>query len=240
MSPSALAIDDVSTDLVGSYLAAMRAVDRKTGKSTVQAAKTFCAKVERAGGFEHMTRARRLDAVRKARSFASWMMVTGHLVVDADILGRLDLRLGGIARHYCPEAHAWFVDACERVGARPADISIQWNALVKVTALTGVAPDHVSQHEFESARAAIIDAYRARDLPQSGRGMASHFHRLQLTLFHAGRLDSLARSMTRMPASVTGWAVVAPAIARVATRYVAQIELSLRPSTVKHIEHTLR
>jgi integrase/recombinase XerD len=240
MTSAALVSNDVSVDLVGNYLVAMRSIDRRTGKSTVQAAKTFCARVERAGGFDHMTRACRLDTVRKARSFASWLMVTGQLVVDADVLGRLDLRLGGIARQYCPEAHAWFVDACEQVGVRPADISIQWNALVKVTALTGVAPDHVGQHEFEWARAAIIDAYRARDLPESGRGMASHFHRLQLTLFHAGRLDSLARSMSHLPTSVTGWAVVAPAIAGVATRYIGQVELSLRPSTVKHIEHTLR
>jgi integrase/recombinase XerD len=40
--------------------------------------------------------------------------------------------------------------------------------------------------------------------------------------------------------SVTGWAIAAPAIAEVAQRYVAQVELSLRPSTVKHIEHDLR
>jgi site-specific recombinase XerD len=40
--------------------------------------------------------------------------------------------------------------------------------------------------------------------------------------------------------SVTGWTAVAPGIAEAAQRYVAQITLSLRPSTVKHIEHDLR
>ena len=142
-----------------------------------------------------MTRARRLDAVRKARAFASWLMVTGQLTVDADVLGRLDVRLGGVAANYCPEAHAWFVAACERLGTRPGDVSIQWNALVKVTALTGTPPDLVGDADFVAARSAIVPAYIAGDLPESGRGMASHFHRLQLTLFHAGRLTSLARTM---------------------------------------------
>jgi hypothetical protein len=95
-------------------------------------------------GFEGMTRARRLDAVAKARAFASWLMVTGQLRVDADVLGRLDLRLGGVAANYCPDAHSWFVEACEQIATRPADVSIQWNALVKITAITGTPPDHVN------------------------------------------------------------------------------------------------
>jgi len=40
--------------------------------------------------------------------------------------------------------------------------------------------------------------------------------------------------------SVTGWTAVPPGFAEAAHRYVAQIDLSLAPSTVKHIEHDLR
>jgi len=40
-------------------------------------------------------RGRQLDAIAKARSFASWMMVTGQLTIDADVLGRVYLRLSG-------------------------------------------------------------------------------------------------------------------------------------------------
>jgi site-specific recombinase XerD len=119
-------------------------------------------------------------------------------------------------------------------------VALQWNTLAKITALTGVAPDRVGADEFEHARRALVDAYRARGLPSSGRNIASIFHRLQLTLFHAGRLDSATRPASRPPVSVTGWAAAAPAIAELAQRYVAQIALSLRPSTVTHIEHDLR
>lgn len=96
--PAAVALAAEHVDLVDSYEAAMRAAGRRTGRSTMQAARTLCAKLERAGGWDRMTRARRLDAIRKARSFASWLMVTGQLTVDADVFGRVYLRLGTAAR----------------------------------------------------------------------------------------------------------------------------------------------
>jgi len=228
------------TGLVDAYVIVLQQAGLRTGRSTVQAAKSFCAKVQRAGGWTGLSRARQIDAVAKARAFSSWLMVTSRLTVSADVLGRLELRLGNAARNYCPDAHAWFVAACQRIGTSPADIALQWNTLAKITAITGVAPDEVATADFESARTAIIDAYVARGLPQSGRNMAAIFHRLQLTLFHAGRLDTHTRPRSRPPVSVTGWAVVAPAFAENARRYVAQVELSLRPNTTKHIESDLR
>jgi integrase/recombinase XerD len=240
MTPAPLASSGTDHDLVEAYLTAMRSAGRKTGKSTTQAARTFTAKITRAGGFGRMTRARQLDAVAKARSFSSWLMVTGALVVEPSVLGRLDLRLGGIARVYCPKEHAWFTAACRQLGTNDDDISLQWNALMKITAITGVAPMLVGDREFNEARSAIIAAYQDRKLPQAGRGMASHFHRLQLTLFHAGHLDSLARAPKHPPVSVTGWDPIAPGFAEAARRYVAQVDLSLRPNTVSHIEHALR
>lgn len=238
--PAAVALAARHVDLVADYRAAMRAAGRKTGRSTMQAARTFCAKLEQAGGWEQMSRPRRLDAIRKARSFASWLMVTGRLTVEADVFGRVDLWLGVAARAFCPDAHAWFVEACELLGTRPSDTRMQWNTLAKITAVTGTPPDEIGDGEFELARAAITGAYVARGLPSSGRNMASVFHRLQLTLFHAGRLDTHTRPARTPPVSVTGWAVVAPGIAEAARRYVGQVTLSLRPATVKHIEHDLR
>jgi integrase len=238
--PPALAFAPEHVDLVAGYEAAMRSAGRKTGRSTIQAARTFCAKLQRAGGWSEMSRALQVDLIWEARSFSSWLMVTSQLTVAADVLGRVDLRLGNAARNYCPSAHEWFMEACERIGTRPADIALQWNTLVKITAITATPPELVSTVEFEAARTAIVDAYVARGMPASGRNMASIFHRLQLTLFHAGRIDSHTRPMSRPPVSVTGWAVVAPGLAEAARRYVAQVELSLRPATTKHIESNLR
>jgi integrase/recombinase XerD len=238
--PAAVALDTGHVDLVASYETAMRAAGHKTGRSTMQAAGTFCAKLERAGGWEQMSRARQLDAIRKARSFASWLMVTGQLTVDAEVFGRVYLRLGTAARTFCPDTHAWFVEACGRIGVRQGDIATQWNGLAMITAVTGVPADRVDDDAFDFASRAVIDAYVARDKPESGRNMASIFHRLRLTLFHADLLDNHRRPPRRQPVSVTGWAVVAPVFAEAARRYVEQVTLSLRPATVKHIEQHLR
>ncbi len=103
----------------------MRSAGRKTGRSTMQAARTFCTKLERAGGWAQMSRAHQLDAIRRTRSFASWLMVTGQLSVDADVFGRVYLRLGTAARTFCPDTHAWFDEACRGIGVCNSDAKIQ-------------------------------------------------------------------------------------------------------------------
>jgi integrase/recombinase XerD len=238
--PAALTLLPFAPDQVEDYLAAIRRLSKGSGRSTVQAARSFTAKLHHARGWDSLSVAQQIDAIVKARAFASWLMVTGQLTVSADILGQVELRLGNAAGKHCREAHQWFVGACALLNVRDGDVALQWNTLAKVTALTGVAPDRVGTAEFEYARRAIVDAYIGRGLPSSGRNIASIFHRLQLILFHAGRLDSATRPTTRPPVSVTGWAATPPAIAEVAQRYLAQITLSLRPATVKHIEHDLR
>src|ERR1700730_10538995 len=100
--PAAVVLQPAHVDAVAEYLAAMRAARRKTGRSTVQAARTFCAKLERAGGWEQLSRLQQVDAISKARSFASWLMVTGQLTVSAEVFGRVDLWLGIAARIFCP------------------------------------------------------------------------------------------------------------------------------------------
>src|SRR5881394_4276043 len=103
----ALAPDDV--DLVAGYTTVLEGAGLRTGRSTVQAARSFCAKLARSGGWSELSRARQIDAICKARAFTSWLMVTSQLTVTAHVLGRIDLRLGIAARNYCPDAHRWFV-----------------------------------------------------------------------------------------------------------------------------------
>lgn len=238
--PAAIVLQPAHVDVVANYVAAMRGARRKTGRSTMQAARSFCAKLERGGGWEQLSRSQQVSAIGKARSFASWLMVTGQLNVSAEVFGRVDLWLGNAARIFCPSAHAWFVQACERLGIGPQDTALQWNTLAKVTAMTGTAPDQITEREFERARTAIIDAYVARGMRASGRNITAVFHRLRLTLFHAGRLDTHRHPSRHVPISITGWAAITPAFAETARRYLAQVTLSLRRSTVGQIDHDLR
>jgi integrase/recombinase XerD len=180
--------------------------------------------------------------LRSARSCrqGSFVRVLADGDRSADLFTRLDLWLGNAARTFCSDTHAWFVESCERLGIGPDDLGLQWNALAKIATVTGMGPDRVGDREFELARTALVDGYISRGMAASGRNMASIFHRLRLTLFHAGRLETYRHPSRHQPVSVTGWAAVAPAFADTARRYVAQVKLCLRPSTAKQIEHDLR
>ncbi len=112
--------------------------------------------------------------------------------------------------------------------------------MAKITAITGAPPCAVTDEHFDTARVAMTLAYTRRGKPTAGKNVAAVFHRLRLTLFHAGRLSTLRRPVLHPPVAVTGWATVAPGFAESAHRYVEQVTVSLRASTVKAIEHDLR
>jgi integrase/recombinase XerD len=226
--------------VVADYLAAMRAAGRKTGRSTIQAAHTCQAKIGRAGGWAGLTAEQQIEAVDKAPSFTSWLMVTGRMTVDAELLSRTDLRPGLPARAFCASDYHWFSETCSRIGVSARDTAAQWNILAKITAITGVSPRAITGEHFDAARVAMTTAYARRGKPTAGQNVAAVFHRLRLTLFHAGRISTLRPPPARQPVSVTGWAAVAPGFAATARRYVEQVTVSLRPSTVKSIEHDLR
>ena len=238
--PAQLVLEDDDAIVVERYLAAMGAADRRTGASTTQAARTCQSRIRRGGGWNQMTRAAQIDAVRKARSFTSWLMVTGQIGVDAEQLCDTGLRLGNAGRLFCPHDHRWFTDICARLGTSAADTTLQWNTLVKIAVITGATARTVTDDEFGTARAALIAAYSRRQTPSAGRTIAAVCHRLQLSLFHAGQLTTLRGPAYREPVSVTGWATVASGFAEAARRYIEQVTVSLRPNTVKHIERDLR
>ncbi len=238
--PAALDLDDRALDDLDEFAAALTAVGLQAWRSTLGAARTFRGRVDRAGGWDYVALATQLAWMRRARPFVSWLLVTGRLTASADFLALADLRLGLTARKHLPDVHAWFAAATGRVGAPSEDTALQWNALCKIAALSGTRPDEVDTDLFFAARAEIYDAYTRRGRPEAGRNVRSIFHRLQLTLFHAGKIDSLARPPAKPPVSVTGWDPVAARYRDAALRYVEQVRLSLRPATVKHIEQHLR
>ncbi len=238
--PAARKLSPVAEDRVACFIEAHHAATMRPWPSTVRSAKTCCGRIDRGGGWDSMNFDEQLEATRRAPRFVAWLLTTGRLQANAAVIVGADLRLGIAARRWNPAGHAWFVEACTPLRLAIEDVALQWSTLAKITAVTGAAAEAVTAPDFESARAQFIDAFERRGTPAAGRNIASIFHRLQLTLFHAGQLDTHRRPASKPPVSVTGWAVVAPGFADSARRYVAQVELSLRPNTTKHIESDLR
>lgn len=235
-----LRLEDESLDTLGEFTRSLQDRGLTAWRTTVGAARTFTGRVQRSGGWDQVPLDTQLEWMRRARPFVSWLLLTGRITPTVDFVALADLRLGVTARRLLPDAHADFTRAACVLGASAADTAIQWNALCKVAVLFGVTPDLVTEAMFHDTRRSLDEAYRLRGLPESGRNLRAVFHRLQLTLFHEGRVDTLARPMTREPVTVSGWQPVAPSYRQAALRYVDQVRLSLRPSTVKHIEQHLR
>ncbi len=238
--PAALVLADESIDDLDAFAAALCAAGLKAWPSTLRAARTFRGRIDRAGGWERVSLDTQLEWMRRARPFVAWLLVTGRLCATAEFLALADLRLGLTARKHLPDVHRWFVDAARRLDATAQDTALQWNALCKIAALSGCRPDHVDTGAFAAARAQIADAYKRRGRPEAGRNVRAILHRLQLTLFHADKIDSLARPASRPSVTVSGWDPIPQPYRDNAHRYIEQVRVSLRPTTVNHIEQHLR
>jgi len=64
-----------------------------------------------------------------------------------------------------------------------------------------MSPCAVTDEHFDAARTAMTSAYARRGKPTAGKNVAAIFHRLQLTLFHAGAAEHTAPA-GRAPARI--------------------------------------
>jgi hypothetical protein len=162
--------------------------------------------------------------------------------VSAQYLARADLRLGSIAARHHPVLHARLADTARTLGSDEVWVRDQWSALAQLAALHGVLPGQVSSEQLDSGGDALLAAFARPGHPKAGHKLRSALVRLRATLFHAGMTDTPPRlhRPNRGVVASAQWAAVAPGLTETAQRYLAQIELSLRPSTVRIAEQVLR
>ena len=169
-------------------------------------------------------------------------MVTARMIVSAEYLARADLRLGAIAARHYPALRASFAEVAGMLGSDDVWIRAQWSALTQLGALHGVRPHEVNAEQLDVGGDELLVAFAYRGHPKAGHVLRSSLVRLRATLFHGGIIDTPPRlhrpNTGRL--SATQWATVPPVLAQTAHRYLAQIELSLRPSTVRIAEQALR
>lgn len=223
-----------ATDLVGAGMVAW--------PSTVGGARAFCARYRSPAWFSAADVGEQLGLARDQRRFACWLMVTGRMAVTAQYLARADLRLGVAARNYHAELHARFIEVAAMLGSDGIWIKAQWSALAQISALHGVTPEAVTADQLDHGAAALLEAFARPGHPRAGHKLRTALVRLRATLFHADMIDvpPRLRRPDQSAARAAEWAAVAPAVAHTAHRYLAQIQLSLRPSTVAGAERCLR
>ncbi len=162
--------------------------------------------------------------------------------VSATYLARAELRLGAAAARHHPVTRASFAETAHMLGSDHGWVLAQWSALAQLAALHGVRPQEVNAEQLDAGGDDLLAAFAVPGHPKAGHRLRSSLVRLRATLFHSGMISTPPR--LRKPntglTQATGWGQAAPALAETAERYLAQIALSLRPSTVRIAEHALR
>ncbi|MEX2659955.1 MAG: tyrosine-type recombinase/integrase [Acidimicrobiales bacterium] len=229
-------------DLVAAYAADLEVSGRTAWLSSLGGARAFCRRYPAPGAFTAAELDEQLGLRGHLRSFASWLMVTGRMRVSADYLARADLRLGRTAALHFPELHSQVSEAAATLGSDQIWIASQWHALAQIAAVYGVPLVQVTAEQVDEGGAALLAAFAHPDRPKAGHKTRSALVRLRATMFHAGLTDSRPRLRKPNTGAVRAaeWAVVAPTFAATARRYLDQIELSLRPSSVADAERALR
>jgi site-specific recombinase XerD len=231
-----------SVDLVAAFAAELTGVGLTAGPSTIGGARGFCARYPTAATFSAAPLAEQLGLGAHQRRFACWLMVTARMSVSASYLARADLRLGAVAARHYPDLRARLGETARTLGSDHTWILAQWSTLAQLAALHGVPPQAVTAAQLESGGAALLEAFADPAYPTAGHKLRSALVRLRATLFHAGMTDTpprLHRPNTGV-AAAAAWTRIAPTFAETARRYLAQIEVSLRPSTVRDAERSLR
>ena len=237
-----LALTAGGGDLVDAFAAELTTVGLTAGPSTIGGGRGFCARYPTPATFSAAPLAEQLGLGAHQRRFACWLMVTARMSVGASYLARADLRLGAVAARHYPDLRARLGDTARTLGSDHTWVLAQWSTLAQLAALHGVLPQAVTAAQLESGGAALLEAFADPAHPTAGHKLRSALVRLRATLFHAGMTDTpprLHRPNTGV-ATAAAWTRVAPTFAETARRYLAQIELSLRPSTVRDAERSLR
>ncbi len=210
--------------------------------STLGGARAFSARYPTPATFSALPLAQQLALPAHQRAFACWLMVTTRMPVSATYLARAELRLGAAAARHHPVTRASFAETAHMLGSDHGWVLAQWSALAQLAALHGVRPQEVNAEQLDAGGDDLLAAFAVPGHPKAGHRLRSSLVRLRATLFHSGMISTPPR--LRKPntglTQATGWGQAAPALAETAERYLAQIALSLRPSTVRIAEHALR
>ena len=242
MSLSAAARNPEVEDLVGAYRADLAAAGMFAGHPTTSYARSFLSRVG-VEGWAVLPLDAQCATPLKDRRVVGWLIVTGRLRPSPDYLVVGRPYLGEMAARHHRSFHERFAATSAELGFDPTVTRLQWSALTKVVVLAGLAPERVTQAVIDEGRAVLVAAIgRHRPHGHGVKALSAALFGAQTTLFHLGVLDAPPRKTNRDRAAERAdqWASIPSRLATTLTGYIAQMRLSLRPSTMVRVEGVLR
>jgi integrase len=212
------------------------------GHPVTSVARTFFDRVG-VQGWPRMPLAAQCALPLKERRVIGWLIVTGRVRPAPDYLVACRPYLGEVAAHHHRAFHEHFSATSAELGFDRSVTRLQWSALVKVAAVAGVTPEQLTKTLIEGGRQALTAAInRHRPDSHGVKALNAALFGAQTTLFHLGMLDAPPHKTVgdRSAERATAWASLPPRLASTLQGYIAQVRLSLRPSTMVRVEGVLR
>jgi site-specific recombinase XerD len=238
-----LARDPEVEALIDAYRADLIAAGHFAENEVTSPARAFLLRIGGSSGWSRLSLEQQC-AVSEARESAlvTWMITAGHAQARPEFLARGYQRLGQVAAWVHPEFHGRFMQVAAGLGFSPKVAELQWWAVAKVAAVAGVAPGKLTRAKFDTASGELTCAVK-RSGARSGRiTLSTRLYGAEATLYHAGVIDGPPRKRAPDQSDLRAreWASVPSRLAETLQGYVEQMRVTLRPSSMPHIERTLR
>jgi integrase len=241
--PRLLPRDPEVEALVAAYRADLMAAGRFAESEVISPARAFLLRVGGASGWQRLPLEEQLRVVGARESaVVMWMIAAGHVQPRPEFLVGGYQRIGLVAGWVHREFHERFLATATVIGFSPKAAELQWWAVAKVSALAGVPPARLTSQRFEAASATLLEAVDRTGPPSAHRCLTGRLYGAEATLYHAGVIDGQPRK--RMPDRAAQrareWASIPPRLAETLRGYIEQMRVILRPSSIPHVEGTLR
>jgi integrase len=179
----------------------------------------------------------------KDRRVVGWLIVTGRVRPSPDYLVACRPYLGEVAAHHHRVFYERFRATSAELGFDRIVTRLQWSALAKVAAVSGLRIEQLTAATVQAGQDALVAAIgRHRPDSHGVKALSAALFGAQTTLFHLGLLDAPPHKTTpnRAVERAAAWSAVPPRLAATLTGYIAQTRLSLRASTMVRVEGVLR
>ena len=194
--------------------------------------------------WQSMSVAERMAADDGVRAFVAFAAVFDMIAVDAVYVVTAASKWGTHVARREPVAEATFAQQSTSLGFCPREAKRMWAKLAQICVIAGTSTDALTEAEYVAARAEFHAAVVAK-VGHAPKSLNAPLFGLDALMFHRGqgprphpRRSSAARSVPEI-----GWNHInqnAPVMVATMRRYLDQLTISLRASSVECIETTLR
>lgn len=206
------------------------------------AARRFVRLVGDIDGWRALSLEERCSLPLRVRRIVSWLMVSGQAWGPVDYVVAVRSNFGDSAALHHPRFHSKFRLAALELGFSENRARRQWCALTLVAVLAGEIPERVDGSLFQRGRELLFTEAMRQNRPGYAWAISMSLFQVQATMFHLGLITEVParRGASPRPDIEGQWGRVPKELAETGRRYIEQLQVSLRPATVRQIEHTLR